>query len=344
MAEHDSAYKHLFSHPEMVIDLLRGFVHEEWVERIDYATLEKVNGSYIADDLREREDDLIWRVRHQNGWLYVYLLLEFQSQVDRYMALRVLVYTGLLYQDLLKSGSIPPGQKLPPVFPLVLYNGEGRWTAARDLAELIEPLPGSLAAYRPSQRHFVLDEGQLAQTESLPENNTLSDLIRLETSPEPEALRHLVSTLAQRMKAARHASLRRALVVWIHRVLLQRLIRGETLPAVNDLQELNHMLAERVVQWTEKWKQEGLQQGLQEGLQKGIQEGRQEGLQKGIQEGREEGKRNLLKRQLTRRFGAIDPAILQRLDSATSDQLEQWGLNLLDATSWDEVFREVREG
>jgi len=28
---HDRSYKRLFSHPELVRDLLTGFVHEEWV-------------------------------------------------------------------------------------------------------------------------------------------------------------------------------------------------------------------------------------------------------------------------------------------------------------------------
>jgi predicted transposase YdaD len=60
---HDHSYKLLFSHPEMVADLLRGFVHEGWVEQLDFASLEKVSGSYVADDLRDRESDVIWRAR-----------------------------------------------------------------------------------------------------------------------------------------------------------------------------------------------------------------------------------------------------------------------------------------
>ena len=174
MTDHDGAYKHIFSHPEIVTDLLRGFVCEDWVEQIDYATLEKVSGSYIADDLRDRADDIIWRVKRQDDWLYIYLLIEFQSRIDPHMALRIMVYTGLLYQDLIKSGAIGPAQKLPPVFPIVVYNGEGKWNAALDVAELIEPIPGSLAAYRPSQKHFVLDEGRVAETEFPSDHNTLS--------------------------------------------------------------------------------------------------------------------------------------------------------------------------
>ncbi|MGH8559343.1 MAG: hypothetical protein ACRESZ_18230 [Methylococcales bacterium] len=47
----------------MVRDLLTGFVHEEWVSQCDFDSLEKVGGSYISDDLRDREDDAIWRIR-----------------------------------------------------------------------------------------------------------------------------------------------------------------------------------------------------------------------------------------------------------------------------------------
>jgi predicted transposase YdaD len=54
--EHDAAYKGLFSHPEMVADLLRGFVPEPWVPQIDFSTLELVSGSYVSDDLRTREE------------------------------------------------------------------------------------------------------------------------------------------------------------------------------------------------------------------------------------------------------------------------------------------------
>lgn len=93
---HDSGYKLLFSHPAMVADLLNGFVAEDWVRELDFNTLEKQSGSYVSDDLRPRADDVVWRVRWRGRWLYVYLLLEFQSDVDRFMAVRLLVYVGLL--------------------------------------------------------------------------------------------------------------------------------------------------------------------------------------------------------------------------------------------------------
>jgi hypothetical protein len=34
VADHDNSYKLLFSHAEMVADLLRGFIREDWVRRL----------------------------------------------------------------------------------------------------------------------------------------------------------------------------------------------------------------------------------------------------------------------------------------------------------------------
>ena len=342
-SSHDSGYKLLFSHAQVVEDLLRGFVPEDWVAELDFTTLEKVSGSYVSDDLRDREDDIIWRVRRQGQWLYVYVLLEFQSRVDPWMALRVMVYTGLLYQDLIKTGEVRRGQKLPPVFPLVLYNGRQRWNAARDVSELIDLLPGSLKRYHPAHRYFLLDESAVGEEHLSDRQNTVTSIIRLETSAVPADVRQAVSQLQQRLQGPQYASLRRAFVVWINRIVLRRLMPGQEVPEVNELQEIDTMLAETVEEWTRQWKADGLQQGrlqgLQEGRQEGLREGLREGLQVGIQQGLLRGERVLLQKQLERRFGALPPWVSERLAQATPEQLEAWGLDLLDAADLGALFQ-----
>lgn len=63
MVDHDGGYKRLFSHPEMMADLLRGFVREDWVADLDFTSLTKYPTTFINEQLRERRDDVIWRLR-----------------------------------------------------------------------------------------------------------------------------------------------------------------------------------------------------------------------------------------------------------------------------------------
>src|ERR1044071_5300976 len=74
MARHDPTYKLLFSHPEMVRDLLVGFVREDWVKELDFDSLEKVNSSYVSDNLRGRTGDLVWRARWREQSVYIYVV------------------------------------------------------------------------------------------------------------------------------------------------------------------------------------------------------------------------------------------------------------------------------
>ena len=70
--EDDASYKLLFSAPELVRDLVMGFIPDEWLHGLDYATLEKMPGSYVTDDFRHRADDVVWRVKVDAEWVYAY--------------------------------------------------------------------------------------------------------------------------------------------------------------------------------------------------------------------------------------------------------------------------------
>src|SRR5512145_2801156 len=132
---HDSWYKKIFSNHEMVKQLLTGFVSEDWVREIDFSTLERLDKSFISDELSSRESDLVYKVKFRNRELYIFIFLEFQSTVDRFMALRMLRYITELYEYLVKNRKF---RTLPAVFPVVLYNGEKRWTAPLEMNKLIE--------------------------------------------------------------------------------------------------------------------------------------------------------------------------------------------------------------
>lgn len=122
------------------------------------------------------------------------------------MALRILVYTGLLYQGLIKTREVQRGEKLPAVFPLALYNGRKRWHAARDVGDLIERLPGRLKRYHPAHRYFLLEEGAVSEDRLADPRNTVAGIIRLETSTVPADVRRAVLQLIQRLHGSEYVS------------------------------------------------------------------------------------------------------------------------------------------
>lgn len=154
--ECDASYKLLFSTPEFVRELIRGFVPDPWLRSLDYETLEKVPCHYVTDDLRQRASDVVWRARIGGEWVYLYLLIELQSTVDQHMAVRITSYLALLYQDLLRAREEPRDRLLPPVLPIVFYTGERKWTAATDITALIAQMPGAVAKYQPRLSYLLV--------------------------------------------------------------------------------------------------------------------------------------------------------------------------------------------
>ena len=286
---HDPAYKSLFFHPRMVEDLVSGFVPAPIAGSLDLSTLEKLPAEFISDDLQRRYSDCLWRVRRRGHWLYVVAMLEFQSGMDTHMAVRVMSYTGLLYEDLIRRKKLVKGW-LPPVLPVVLYNGRRRWTAERDVKALVIPmdegLPEHPESYLPSCRYLLIDVGRV-EVEDLPERNLVSALIRLETSRAPKDMVGALEVLEECVSEPPGEGLKRAFEEWIGRVLLPRkgFEAGERVPR---LSEVKTMLEDRVKEWVAPW----------------VQEGREQGIEQGIVEGIERGQTELLRRLAVRKFGA----------------------------------------
>jgi len=74
------------SSARVVRGLLRAFVKDDWLHRLDLTTLEKVRSDFVTYDLKQRASDVIWRAKADGEWMYVYFMLEIQRTVDPWMA------------------------------------------------------------------------------------------------------------------------------------------------------------------------------------------------------------------------------------------------------------------
>ena len=259
----DPNYKRLFSFPRMVEDLLRGFLPGQWLDELDFSTLQKLPTEYVSDELLKRHGDCVWRLRRRGEWLYLLVLLEFQSTDEPRMALRILTYTSLLYQELVRNDALDAGGRLPAVLPVVLYNGDARWRAALEVGELIAPVGPELAPYQPSQRYVVVDERHVG-VEDLPASNLMAAVLGLERSRTPGDLLRVAGRLVEWLRDSDDDDLKRAFTDWVRQMAEGFVPDDAALPAVRTLEGVRMTLVERVAEWPKQWRQEGREEVVEQ--------------------------------------------------------------------------------
>ena len=320
MSINDSSYKLLFSSPDVVRDLIMGFIPDDWMHNLDYTTLEKAPGSYITDDLRQRADDVIWRVRADGQWVYLYLLIEFQSESDPWMPVRMMVYVGLLYQDLIRRGEVLPGNRLPPVLPIVLYNGAAPWKAATDITDLIPRAPGLVAHYLPQLKCLLIEQNQYTDETLTTMRNLVAAIIRVEHPASSQALFDLIDVLNDWL--VDNPELRRIFAIWIRAVVLRRSRHAVVLPKIDDLKELKMTLTARFETWAEEFEQRGIEKGIEKGIEQGTHTGIAETLHTLLQQ----------------KFGDLPDWVNQRLQHADTAVLQAWVVRYVHARTLHDVF------
>jgi predicted transposase/invertase (TIGR01784 family) len=326
---HDMGYKELFSHPEFVQQLMEGFAPAEIAGLMNFSTLKKHNGHYITPLFEEKIEDVVWSV--EVSWqgmtqqVFLYILLEFQSAVDRSMPIRLMHYVACFYSELLKQKIVTASQGLPPVFPVVLYNGSKPWTAPLDMYEMVQPEPPSfLQVYQPHLRYYLIDEGRYTNEQLGLRQTPLSGVFGVENAGESwETLQNAVDRVVAIIQAdPNKARIDRIITRWLKRHLY-RLGAEVNLDKLDSLMEDKDMLAEN----------------LENLVKKERLEGRQEGEQSGIQKGRLAEARETLRTLLTLKFGEVPAWVEEQLVQANHDQLKGWMRDVLFANQLNDMFK-----
>lgn len=343
--DHDSGYKQLFSHPEMVRDLLTGFVPGPWLQQARFDTLEHVNASYVSESDKHRHDDMVWRLKVGPHWVWVYLLLEFQSQPDEWMAVRMMTYVGLLSQHLIKEGQLDQG-KLPALLPIVLYNGGRIWKSPTGVADCFAPsLPG-LGPFRPQLRYHLIDEARLQLSPTPGVRNVASALFQLERSNTPADIAHLAAAVGEALQAPEHQPLRRTVNLWLRRLIRRKMpdIAAAELDQIEDLLKGPTMLEETLERLYTEAIEKGLSKGMSQGMSQGLSQGMSQGLKQGLSQGQSQGACQMLTRMVMQRFGPLPDWALRRLQSADAALLEHWADQLFTAQSLEALLVGTKQG
>lgn len=268
---HDKRYKKLFSHPLIVEELLRYFVDEEFVEELDFTTLERQDKSFVNDEHRECESDLIWKISFKGSEVYIYLLFEFQSTVDKYMAVRFGSYIFEFYKWLSTRKDIG---LLPAVFPILIYNGDGKWRAKDNIKDLVikDAIP---ERYIPNFYYYKIIENEIPKEILLKIHNAISMVFYIETS-SAEEIKEELQSLFELLKGE-HPELIKLFSSWFNNLLetsgydIAGMRSG--IEKLENLEEVRTMFTTALKKHEEKYEQKGIQKGMLEAAKRMLVKG-----------------------------------------------------------------------
>ncbi|MBC7473794.1 MAG: Rpn family recombination-promoting nuclease/putative transposase [Candidatus Sericytochromatia bacterium] len=245
---HDHAYKKIFSNKTFFRQLLQSFVDMPWVKDIDFDSSETVNKSFISDDYKNTESDLIYKLKLKDKDIYVYILMEFQSSVDKFISVRMLNYITSLYIELIdfNKKSKKKLDKLPAVFPILLYNGDRDWIAATNTNQVIENNE-LLGEYGINYKYFKIIEKDYSLDSLLKIKNLVSTLFLSETNFDLELIKNEILNLLETEEDKQALSiLINFFRLWTENKIIERSDYDNVEKLYNSKQEATEMIATSV--------------------------------------------------------------------------------------------------
>ncbi len=178
---HDKGYKKSLSRPSEFLHFLKKYVRAEWMMKLKESDLILCDKEMLERDYEGKEADLLYRVGMSDGReAFIFILQELQSYVDQTMVFRILVYTVntlvKYFLDKDKNEREQAGFRLPAMVPIVFYNGQDRWTAARSLREY-QNSGNIFGDYILNLKYYLVDLSELEEDYILSTNTILDNIM-----------------------------------------------------------------------------------------------------------------------------------------------------------------------
>jgi predicted transposase/invertase (TIGR01784 family) len=158
---HDKLFRTVFADTEEAALFLRAHLPAALTDQIDWSTLALEETSFVDEALRESESDLLYTVqmKERAARVFLYLLFEHQSKPDPWMRFRLLKYMCRIWDESFKQN--PDQSELPPILPVVFYQGERAWRHSTEFVDLF-PEGERGHGFLPRFAHYLIDQSGLA--------------------------------------------------------------------------------------------------------------------------------------------------------------------------------------
>ncbi|ULG94573.1 Rpn family recombination-promoting nuclease/putative transposase (plasmid) [Leptospira interrogans] len=121
---HDRLIRETLQDKEDAISFFKNSLPEKVIELLDLNRLELTQSSFISENLKEEQTDLLFQIPLKSGKkANVYLLFEHKSYLDEAVFSQLLGYISAIYKSQFKTD-----KRYSVVIPFVFYHGERTWT------------------------------------------------------------------------------------------------------------------------------------------------------------------------------------------------------------------------
>lgn len=260
--EHDKIFRTVLDKKTDVSKFLNKFLGLN----IKTEELEKYNSSYIDPKFKNKEADIVYRIKDKN----IFLLIEHQTKIDKDMPYRLLDYSN----GIMRSAS--EDKKRPSVIPIVLYTGKTKWKIEN---ETIEKQQFFKEVKLIDGEFNLIDINDFSKKELLEDDIFITKMMLVEKCKDEIEMVQALEKIENKIKEEDKSTFRRIVKeIWSLRIgtenankILEKIEEGSG----NMMAVMEMLLAEN-----EKY----INIGRQEGRQEGRLEGRLEGGKQKIKE------------------------------------------------------------
>ena len=133
---HDKLFRASMQYPEVAREFLELHLPESIKKGLDFTTLVACPNSFIDEELKLLQSDVLLKALVFGEETYLYVLAEHQSKPDPLMPLRLMKYMIKIWDFHCQQFSTKSALPLPVIVPLVFFTGSSQYNVARTLADL----------------------------------------------------------------------------------------------------------------------------------------------------------------------------------------------------------------
>lgn len=279
---HDRLIRETFQDKKEAAIFFKNTLSSEVVKLLDLEKLELSESSFISEELKQEQTDLLFQIPLKSGnKTNVYLLFEHKSYLDNSIYIQLLGYLTEIYRNQHRNG-----EPISVVIPFVFYHGEKEWKLGNRLLDQFVLTNQEVDILKDFIPNFKIDLFDLKEIELKDKLESITFQVTLGVvqkirEGDLEFISHLpglFSLLQAIEEESKKVAILRKLLLYIYwardlkptelNVVLQR-------SKLEQYEELAMTTAERLIS-------EGMQRGIEQGIEKGKLEDASKMLSKGI--------------------------------------------------------------